>query len=112
MNLLGHKHLKEFDKARIPYAVKEAETPLAMKGAFGSSSATAKEIVTLSTLRLTTSEGLVEAKNTQLYLHEKAKEMILGLPFTDRVGFNISTHMAKNYDELNGFDFDHHDEVR
>ena len=31
--------------------------------------------------------------------------MILGLPFTDGVGFDISTHLAKNHESLNGFDF-------
>ena len=112
MNLLGQKHLKEFAKARIPYTVKEAETPLQMQGAFGSSSETTKEIVTLSTLRLQTSEGPVEFRNIRLYLHEIADEMILGLPFTDGVGFNISTHLAKNHDALNCFDFNQHYEIK
>ena len=76
MNLLGRKNLKDFAKNSVPYEIKEAGTPLTMKGAFGSSSATAKEIVTLSTLRLTTAEGPVEFKNTQLYLLEKPDELI------------------------------------
>ena len=88
-------------KSNIPYTVKEAETPLKMKGAFGSSSATTKEIVTVSTLRLQTSEGPVEFRNIRLYLHEIADEMILGLPFTDVFGFNMSTHLAKNHESLN-----------
>ena len=94
VNLLGRKHLKEFAKARIPYTVKEAETPLQMQGTFGSASATSKEIVKLSTLRIQTSEGPVEFKNIRLYLHDKADEMILGLPFTDGVGFDISKTMS------------------
>ena len=112
VNLLGRKHLKEFAKARIPYTVKAAEKPLRMQGAFGSSSATTKEIVTLSTLRLQTSEGPVEFKNIRLYLHDEADEMILGLPFTDEVGFNVSTHLAKNHEALNGFDFNQHNEIK
>ena len=112
MNLLGRKHLKEFAKARIPYTVKEAETPLQTQGAFGSSSATTKEIVTLSTLRIQTSEGPVEFRNIRLYLHKIADEMILGLPFTDGVGFNISTHLAKSHEALNGFEFNQHDEIK
>ena len=62
VNLLGRKHLKEFAKARIPYTVKEAETPLQMKCAFGPASETSKEIVKLSTLRIQTSKGPVEFK--------------------------------------------------
>ena len=61
-----------------------------MKGAFGPASATTKDIVTLSTLRIQTSEGPVEFRNIRLYLHEIADEMILGLPFTDGVEYNIS----------------------
>ena len=38
--------------------------------------------------------------------------MILGLPFTDGVGFDISTHLAKNHEFLNGFDFTLHDEIK
>ena len=38
--------------------------------------------------------------------------MILGLPFTDEVGCNISTHLAKNHESLNGFDFTLHDEIK
>ena len=95
VNLLGHKHLKEFEKARIPDTVKEAETPLQMKGAFGPASATAKEIVKLSTRRIQRSEGPGNFRNIRLYLHEIADKMILGLPFTDGVGFDISTYLAK-----------------
>lgn len=69
MNILGHKHLKEFSEARIPYKVK-AETSLTKKGAFGSSAATTNEIFTLYILKLTTFEGLVEFKTIQQYLHE------------------------------------------
>ena len=62
-----------------------------------------KEIVKLSTLRLTTSEGPVEYKNIRLYLLEKSDEMIAGLPFTDGVGFKISAHLAlaKSNSKLN-----------
>ena len=95
MNLLSRKHLKEFAKARIPYTVKEAETPLQMQCAFGQAPATSKEIVKLSTIRIQTSEGPVEFRNIRLYLHEIADEMILGLPFTDGIGFDISTHLAQ-----------------
>ena len=112
VNLLGRKHLKEFAKARIPYTVKEADTPLQLQGAFGPASATSKEIVNLSTLRIQTSEGPVEFKNIRLYLHDKTDEMILGLPFTDGVGLDISTHLAKNHESLNGFDFTQHDETK
>ena len=38
--------------------------------------------------------------------------MILGLPFTNGIGFNISTHLAKNHDVLDGFDFNQHSEIR
>lgn len=38
-------------------------------------------------------------------LHERVDEMILGLYFTDVVRFDISSHLAKNHERLNGLDF-------
>ena len=89
VNLLGRKHLGVFEKAGISYTTNNAAKPLTMKGAFGTATVSANQMVTLSALRLTTAEGPVEFKNIELYLLEEADEIILGLPFTDGVGFNF-----------------------
>ena len=83
-----------------------------MKGAFGMETATAKQIFTLSALRLNTAEGPVEFQNIQLYLLEKADEIILGLPFTDGTGFNINSHFAEHKANLDGLKFDLNDGVQ
>ena len=101
-----------FEKAGITYSIKDAEAPFSMRGAFGTATATAKQIVTLSALRLYTAEGPVEFNNIQLYLLEKADEIILGLPFTDGVGFNINSHLAEHKADLDGLNFDLKDEVQ
>ena len=38
--------------------------------------------------------------------------MILGLPFTDEVGFNINSHLAEHRTNLNGLNFDQNDGVQ
>lgn len=102
-SLIGHKHLKEKDS--IPYTAKDAETPFTMKGAFDSESAKIKQIVILYSMRLTTSEGPAEFKTSQLYFHERAHKMILELPFTGVVEFDISFNLAKNHGRLNWLKF-------
>ena len=101
-----------FEKAGISYTTKNAATPLTMKGAFGTETVSAYQIVTLSALRLTTAEGPVEFKNIQLYLLEGADEIILGLPFTDGVGFNIKSHLAEHRTNLTGLNFSQIEEVQ
>ena len=83
-----------------------------MKGAFGTATASAKQIVTLSALQLNTAEEPVEFKNIQLYLLEKADEIILGLPFTDEVSFEISSHLAEHKGKLSGLNLDINDGVK
>ena len=61
--MLGRKHLSVFVKFGTSYTIKNAATPLKMKGAFGTATVSANQIVTLSALRLKTSEGPVEFKN-------------------------------------------------
>ena len=95
-----------FEKAGISYTTKNAETPFTIKGAFSTATASATQIVTLSALRLKTAECPVEFKNIQLYLQEEADEIILRLPFTDGVGFNINSHLAEHKTNLNGLNFD------
>ena len=41
-----------------------------------------------------------------MYLLEEADEIILGLPFTDGVGFNINSYLAEHRTNLNGLNFD------
>ena len=91
VNRLVRKHLRVFEKAGISFKTKNSATPFTVKGAFVTTTSSAKQIVTLSALRLATAEGRVEFKNIQLYLLEEADEIILGLPFTDGVGFNINS---------------------
>ena len=83
-----------------------------MKGAFGTATVSDNQIVTLSALRLTTPEGSVEFMNIQLYLLEEAVEIILGLPFTDGVGFNINSYLAEHRTDLNGLNFNQIEEVQ
>ena len=101
-----------FEKAGTPYTVNDAATPFTMKGAFGTETATAKHIVALSALRLTAAEGPDDFKNIQLYLLEKADEIILDLPFTDGVGFNINSHLAEHKANLDVPNFDLNDGVQ
>ena len=83
-----------------------------MKGAFGTATVSANQIVTLSALRLTTAEGPVEFKNIELYLLEEADEIILGLPFTDGVGFNFNSYLIEKRTNLNGLNFNQIEEVQ
>ena len=63
-------------------------------------------------MRLTTAEGSVEFKNIQLYLLEEADEIILGLPFTNGVGFNTNSYLAEHRTNLNGLNFIQIEEVQ
>lgn len=67
--------------------LENAAAPWSLLGAFGSGSVTAKKVFLLSTLRITTKECPVEFTSVRLHLLERADELILGLPFTDGVGF-------------------------
>lgn len=53
-------------------------------------------------MRLTTRKFPVELKNIEPYVVEQAHETILGLPFTEAIGFDINDSLVNNYEALNG----------
>ena len=82
-----------------------------MKGAFGSSAATAKEKVTIPTLRLTTAEGPVEFKNIQLYLREKPDDLFSAYRSQVELVLTSNSHLSEHTAGLDGQNFDLNDGV-
>lgn len=89
VNLVGLEHLKKFKRSSKPYRIKDAKISLKKRTDLGSTLTTAKKIVTLYALHLTTTKGLFEFHKIELYLYERADERILGLSFTEVFGFDI-----------------------
>lgn len=109
VKLFGRKNIHELDKANISYKTSEASTSLSLKGCIGAETTQVTHTVRLKTLRLPTSEGPVEFNNFDLFIIEKDHEMILGLPFSKSIGFDIIKYLVNNYEALKGTDMNKQD---
>ena len=106
VNLIGPSHLVDLAKAGVPFTRHPTDAPLQLAGPFGSGHTTSSCTVVLPRLAITTSNGSVSFTNVSFYLVSTAKEIILGLPFTEAAGFSIRKHLTTHQTTLDGMDME------